>query len=328
MQGQPQRHRIASVLLFNQCRTYTRPQCDFLRSLIDIRRGDVELFACRHILTPLVASHQVLKICQGGNSGAVGSRRGLEDSHGAVVRLQVLRRDRRHLFRLQRLHPIAMDEVQPPVSLGGPVAQRDRQPAAVGRRQFPTLQHHRANPLDFLGGHAFLRSLGDRVEHRLPEFFRLGVGGCLGEDQHHPGVVQREGCPADGSGLLGLDQRFVESTRNVGGQDSLKNLNGGEFGMAACGNVIGQSHDRDRPDAPEPNQSLAILGGLFRVSRNQRCLGFGERPEVLLHQVQGLFGLEFARHNQEAVVGPVEPPVEVLEILDRHPLDVGAIANR
>ena len=56
-------------------------------------------------------------------------------------------------------------------------------------------------------------------------------------------------------------------------------------------------------------------------------VGFGNGAEVLLHQGKRLGFLELAGDDQDDVVGLIVLAVEGLQVVDRHALDVGAVAD-
>ena len=92
--------------------------------------------------------------------------------------------------------------------------------------------------------------------------------------------------------------------------------------------VVSDADHADVPDAPQRHQPLAVLWRLLGPGGLQLARRAGQAAEVLRDQGQRLGLVELARHDQHDVVRLVVLLVERLKVLDRHALDVAAVADR
>ena len=93
------------------------------------------------------------------------------------------------------------------------------------------------------------------------------------------------------------------------------------------GNWIGGHDELHVTHTPQRHLALAVLGGLRGVGGLELPLRARDLAERLGNQREGGVGLELPSDEQHGVVGLVVVPVEGLQPLDGHVLDVGAGAD-
>src|ERR1043166_896353 len=128
-------------------------------------------------------------------------------------------------------------------------------------------------------------------------------------------------------GLFGLDERLVEAARGLGAKDTGEHLKRGRVFVGGGGDVVRDVDGADVADASQHNGALAILRRLFGPGRAQFARRAWNRAEILLHPAERFWLFEFPGDNEDDVVRLIILPVEGLEILDRHALNIAAIAN-
>ena len=185
----------------------------------------------------------------GVRSGLVGRE---EEADGPVAGGQVLRGDLLDLRGRDLLDAVAIEEVEPPVALRGPLAQLDGDAIGIGRGQLAILEDRLPGAVDFL-----LRDAGSAPPRRRPRSIVSrtfsSAAQVLGVDLGH----RSRSCPGRGSaladgrdarGLLGLDQGLVEPARRLGAEDLGQDLDRRELGVRGGRDVIEQRRPgRRRP---------------------------------------------------------------------------------
>jgi hypothetical protein len=152
--------------------------------------------------------------------------------------------------------------------------------------------------------------------------------------EQHARLAQLEVEHPDTGGNLRLDERLVHASRGLVAQDVREDVHRGEVRMRAGRNVVANHGKRGITSAAQHCDTLAVLRGLDGVrlvedvallDRPQRL---GNRPEGLLDDLQCLLGLELAGHHEYGIVRLIILPVEGLQAIDGHALDVLLGANR
>ena len=98
--------------------------------------------------------------------------------------------------------------------------------------------------------------------------------------------------------------------------------------MATCWNVITGLDQPHVADASQRHQPLAVLRWLLGIRLVELPLGLRQLAKILLDQRDRLRFVEPARDHQQAIIGLIEFAIEILQLLDRHGLDVGPVADR
>ena len=91
--------------------------------------------------------------------------------------------------------------------------------------------------------------------------------------------------------------------------------------------MIGHADRADRADAAQRDRAFAVLRRLLGVGGVELARRLGDRAEVFFDEGEGLRLLELAGHDQHDVIGLIILLVKGLQVLDRHALDVGAVAD-
>ena len=99
-------------------------------------------------------------------------------------------------------------------------------------------------------------------------------------------------------------------------------------GMRRGRDVVKGADLGDLADAAKRDDPFAVLGRLLGVGLVELTRRSLDGAEVLSRQLERLRLVEFARDDEHAVVGLVVGAIEGLEPIDRHPLDIGPVADR
>ena len=142
-----------------------------------------------------------------------------------------------------------------------------------------------------------------------------------------PGIVACGRPDRNAGGLLGLDQGLVEPPRGLGIEDVAQDLHRGELGMRGGRDVIEQADQPDVADPAQRDESLAVLRRLLGVGLRELAVGLGQRAKVFRDVFKCFLFVELAGDDEHGVVGLVEFLVEGPQVVDRHALDVGAVAD-
>ena len=132
------------------------------------------------------------------------------NSHGAVVTPQISVGDPFHVVGSYLFNPIAIQEVQPPISLSRPVRKIDGQSGAVGRIQLELLEELLPGALGFFGRHAIRAHLFDRIQNHLQHDIGFDSLVDLGGEAQHAWIVEGVSAPGDARSLARFDERFVK----------------------------------------------------------------------------------------------------------------------
>ncbi len=233
----------------------------------------------------------------------------------------------RHVGRRHLGLGVAVEEQKPPVAARLPLAQLHGEELAVGHQPLGALGQLGLGPLHVglvdLRLAQLLHHVDQGVAHRLGRRTAVHL-------RHHledAGVVQRPGVGADAAGLLRLDQRLVEGARRLQVEHRPQHFQRREVRVGGGGDVVDESGHADRADAAQHHVMIAVLGRLLGPGRRQDARRLRDRGVVLDDQAERLFRIEIARDEQHDVIGLIPLVVEGLQVLDRHALDVAAVAN-
>src|SRR3954470_17875986 len=86
--------------------------------------------------------------------------------------------------------------------------------------------------------------------------------------------------------------------------------------------MIGRHYTLPLSHAPQTYSSFAVLRWLNRVTRRQYALRFRNRAEESGDETKSFCLIEFACNHENGIVGLVIIPVEGLQPIDRHILNV------
>ena len=146
-----------------------------------------------------------------------------------------------------------------------------------------------------------------------------------------PGLAQLEVAGERVGGQTRLDERLIEAPRGTGGQDVCHHVDGGEVLVRAGRHVIGRHRELDIADAPQGDGPLAVLGGLGGVRPEKLVRARAVRPredtELLGDEFERPIRIEAAGDDEDRIVRLVVLPVEGLQPVDGHILDVRARAD-
>jgi len=223
--------------------------------------------------------------------------------------------------------PVAVQEEQLPVAVPGPVAQLDREPLAVREQLLAGLDHLLLDAVHFLGGDRLVGQPFEQGDERVAHLVGLRRFARRAEE-HDAGVVPLERDAENRGRLLRLDQRLVHPPRRFGAEAPFEDRHGRELGRRPRRDVVRRPGHADGADSPQGDHSLAVLGRLLGVRLRQGILGLLDRPEVLGDQFERLRLAELPGDDEHGVVGAVIFLVEGLQVVDRHPLDVGPVTDR
>ena len=300
-----------------------------LRARLDVRGRRVEGLAGRDGGVALVVLDRGGRGHRRRDLGAVGLGRRDEDAEGAVGRLQVRRGGLLHVLDRRGADAVPVQEKETPVALADVLGEVQADAVGAVQHEVDVLQQRRAGAVDFFLGDG--RGAGRRVEgldeRRLRAVHVLVLADFRVED-HEAGVVELHEVAADRGGLLRLDERLVEAARGRVGQDLLEQVDRARGRIRPRRHVVRRRERLDVAHALERHGALAVLRGVERVEDRQRTRRLRDLPEDLVDELERLALVELAGDEQHRVVGLVERPVEVLEAVDRHVLEVGLRTDR
>ena len=179
------------------------------RAGLEIGRAHIKGFAGSNRVTALVVADQRVHVWRARDGDAFRLDSWNVHTDSAVVALEVCRRDALHVFWGHLFNAIAVQEVEPPITLRGPLAQRDRQPAGLRRREVTGLEDLLPGPLDFLSRHARRADLLDSGDQGITDVFQRTVARHFGLERQHARVVHGAGKRHNAGRFLGFDQGFV-----------------------------------------------------------------------------------------------------------------------
>ena len=294
---------------------------------LDVLRRGIEGFALLNGRAAMVVLEARSGIGRGGNLGAIGSLGGNKLAQRAVGGLQVCLGHSRHVGGGDLAHLVAHEVEGAPVAVARVLAKQHGNRLRVRHCQFNALEDARLGAIDLLlrgriGGQAL-----DRLEKNLlgvvDGLLRLELHEC----QRNPGVVHGVCAHADRDGLLGVNQCLVQTARLRSAEHLGHDFQGREIGMQRGGNVVDRHDVLNVSDAAKGDETLAFLGGLHGVGLCEHARRPGQCAEGLGDHGQRLGWVELSRDDEIGVVGLVVLVIEDREILNRHALDVGAVAD-
>ena len=217
---------------------------------------------------------------------------------------------------------------EPPIAHGRPFTQGEADLLRVGEQQLDLLQERTLRARHLLGGHGRRRGGVERPLKHGARGIDIAAILQLRVRQQHARLAELEREGADARGHLGLDESLVQATRRFVAEDVGQHVDGREVWVRPRGNVVTDHREGRVPSATQHRESLAVLHRFDRVrlveqvALLERPLRLGNRPEGLLDQLEGLLRLELSGDDEHGVVRLVVLPVERLQPVDRHALDV------
>ncbi len=127
--------------------------------------------------------------------------------------------------------------------------------------------------------------------------------------------------------LAGFHQRLVQSPRGRVAEDEVGERDAVAVRVQARGHLVGGHHDLHVALAADLELALAVLRGLHRPELGELAGGLRDLAERAGDEGERLRLVELAGHEEHRVVGLVVHPVERLEVLLLHVLDVAAVAD-
>ena len=222
----------------------------------------------------LVVFQQRFEIGRLGNHGAVGGRVGNVVAHRAVGGLEVRLGHAHQIGRLDVLEAVVLQEHQPPVALrDGRVESAGGDGLRVGEAVLQVAQKPGPDALHLFPGGGIAGHGFDGLDQGLAGFIERLIfvqGGCQVDQS---GIVQLRRGHAGRFGLLGLDQRFVETplaaaatapaaaATTAAAHDAGQHLERGRIGVAGGRAVVCHDHFLPLAHAAQLDEALAILGG-------------------------------------------------------------------
>ena len=239
--------RLAARLFGQQNSLDSLAQRDRLAAGVDIRGRRVERLAQRWWLRARENRRTVLL-----PSGAAGivTRSGFSvGMNMPLVRLlsnQIGRRDAGHVVGHYFFDPVAIQEIQPPISLRRPIAQLDGQFRGIGGRQLALLQEFQPCALDFLRRDLFLADRFGPFHHGLLRLFERVAAADFGHQFEDARVVPTAGVDRNRGRLLRFDERLIEPARRRIAQHL-----GQDVQRAPC-------RDERRPECGKPRPPVPV----------------------------------------------------------------------
>ncbi len=294
---------------------------------VDVLRRGIEGLAGGHRFAAAVVLDEVGDRLHRRHRQALRGVGRHEAAHRAVVRAEVGLRHPVDVVDGGGGDPVTLQEPQPPVAHRRRRGERLGHRGRVGDGVVVAALGAELGPVELLGGEGGVAdAVGDRQERRL-RLVELPLG-RLRHEGEEAGIVGVVGAGARARGDARLDEALLEAADLVLREDAREHREGGPVGVGRGGDVVGGHHGPHLPHAPQDHHPLAVLGRLLGVGRGEAARGARDRAEILPGELQGPRLLELAGHDEDDVVGLVETLVEVAQVVDRHALDVGAVADR
>ena len=117
-----------------------------------------------------------------------------------------------HVLRLDGLDSVSVQEEEPPITHGRPLAELQRDLLRVVERLFEAVEHGRPGPIDFLAGDGIPNCVDENLVHRGDRREKVVSGPHLGESEERSGFAELVGKGAGGRGQSGLDQRSIQTS--------------------------------------------------------------------------------------------------------------------
>jgi hypothetical protein len=275
----------------------------------------------------LVVGEEGLRVRYARDRDAFWLVSGDEYADRPIVTLQVPRSDGLHSLRRDLCDAVARQEVQPPVALGSPFAQRNGDLARVCCCQRTGLEDLLLGTCDLFGCDAGGADLFNRVEHRVAHVVQhLRVAHCR-LHRHQPRVVLSASQHEHLRGLLCLDQQLVQATRGRRAEDVGEYLQRGDVLVWPGGDMVRHAHRADIADAPQRHEPLAVLRRLLSVRGVELALRPRDNAERLLNDTESLRRIKVPSNDQHNVIRLVILLVKRPQVCDRYAFNVTAVAE-
>jgi hypothetical protein len=294
---------------------------------LDVLRRGIEGLAELHVVAAAIVLEQLLDVGRRRDLGALGLRARHEQAEHAVGGLEIVLRGALHIRHRHLAQLVAIEEEQPPVADRGIFRERADELAAVELRALDVVEEARARPLDLCGGDLLLAHTLDHREQRRARLGQVAVFRQLRAEIHVAGIVQLALRAPGRAGESLLHQRAVQAAGRGVAQDLHEDVDRRIFRMAAGDGAIERRDELLVADAAQGHRALAILRRLLGVERGQGARRLGDRAEMLGHQLERARLLEAPGDQQHCIVGLIPGAIERLQLVDRHALDVGALAD-
>ena len=228
--------------LFRQCdHFHAALQRRALRAGVDVLWGHIEFFPHRDCGPSLIVADH------GGDvrsSGDVGTRRlgcGEEGAERSISRLQVSLGNALHVFSRGGFEAVAIEKVQSPIALRGPVRKADRNILTIVERLFPVVEQSRSGPLHLLVRDRRVGNPFQDTDHGVCHGTGIHTRNHLGHVIKDIRIVRRGHAATHARRQLGLDKSLVKSSRRRLGQGRGQNIRGREIGMWPRHHVVGDT---------------------------------------------------------------------------------------
>ena len=326
-QCQPRLHRAAAGALGQQRQLQPAGQRGQLGARVQVGGAGVEGFGLGHRGITLVAGHQRRQVDTRRRRCAAGLVGGQVGAHGAVVGQQQRGGHPLHIGQLQRADAVALDEVQPPITVADGLGQGHAHLLGVAETLVPVVQGLGAHPLQLFGGDRLGGDGVDRGQQCVAGLGHILARRQLGAQHQRAGLGQAVAEAEGRCRQLLVDQPLVQPPRRRRAQDLDQHLHRRVVGVGGRHAVPAHQQQRRAALAPHGDAALAVLRRIQRVGALQQPGRFGQRPEILRRPGQHLGRVELAGHHQGGVVGLVVQAVEGLQAADVDVLDVGPRAD-
>ena len=170
--------------------------------------------------------------------------------------------------------------------------------------------------------HAF-----EGVEENLPGVVERVVLADDGAKIQDAGLIHLLGAGQNLSGFFVIDQRFIEAAGRGLAEYAGQDIEGRLVRMAAVGSMKESQENLVVAHAANHGHPFAVLRGFDGVSGNQRAAGSRNCAEIAVDHGDDFGFVNLARYGQHGIIRLIELTVEGLQILNRHALHVGAIAD-
>ena len=246
----------------------------------------------------------------------------------SVVLDEILHRSGLHLWRLDRLDPVAPNEKQTPVTERGRFGEIDADAVAVGHRDFDLREFRGTGAFHLFVSHRVCR---EALDHFF-EPFECGIGVLpflqSRHDQELTALGHAEGKDRHRRGKISFDERLVQPSRGAGTQNLPQNCCSRRVRVRAGRSVVERADRGLRPLTPDFDRSRAVLDRLIRPRIDDGLGWIRNRREVLVDEFERCLGLELAGDNEHRILRPVVVLVKRTQVVRGHALDIRAIADR
>ena len=246
----------------------------------------------------------------------------------AVAGEQALLGDALHVGQLHVAHPVAQQEVEPPVAHRNRFREGYAHRLRVAEGLLPSFEPLGLGALQLFGGDGFTGHGFERCQHFQLRRFRALPWRELGTEHRKARLCQAQ-CVGKGAGSkLLFSQSLVQPAGGRITHDQAEHLDRRVIGVRAWRGVITGIQQWHTARASQRDAALTILHRVERVERAELARGLLELAESLGHPAQNPLFRKLAGHDQRGVVGLVVLAVEGPQARDVDVLYVCAGADR